>query len=225
MRLITIPVLLAAVAWTTLVVLAYSDWGLIFKASLPAWLVCATVWAVMRLAFGRSHKPKPRSVPERAHVGNGGRLSIAGVAVAVSLAIFIFAGWGGKWLDSANESAREDVAIDMRTPNKRVLGNESQKPLTKEEPDKSRRAEAVLQHTNELWSVQVGAFRNEQDAITLATTLKNKGYEAYVIRGEVNAVSLYRAKVGRFTTRDEAERLLRILKDKEAYTTAFVVKM
>jgi hypothetical protein len=54
---------------------------------------------------------------------------------------------------------------------------------------------------------------------------RNKGYEAYVMRAEVDSVSLYRAKVGRFRTRDEAEGLLEVLKDKEAYTAAFVSRM
>jgi hypothetical protein len=53
----------------------------------------------------------------------------------------------------------------------------------------------------------------------------DRGYKAYVIRAEVNAVNLYRTKVGRFRTREEAERLLLVMKDKEAYPTAFVARM
>jgi hypothetical protein len=223
MKFITIPVLFLTLAWTILLFLAYSDWDLIFKGSLPAWVLCAAVWAVTRLIFRGSHKRSEAS--EKADIWNRTRRPLAGVAVALSLAIFIFAVWDRKWLDRGNESVGDTSAVDLRTTSKGVLGSESQKLLTKKQPDKSRKAAAILQYTNELWAVQVGAFRSEQDALKLATTLKNKGYEAYVIRREVEALTLYKAKVGRFTTRDQAERLLRVLKDKEAYTTAFVARM
>jgi len=44
-----------------------------------------------------------------------------------------------------------------------------------------------------------------------------------VTSADVNAVTLYRTNVGRFRTRAAAEKLLLKLKDKEAYTTAFVL--
>jgi cell division protein FtsN len=133
--------------------------------------------------------------------------------VTTSLVIFVFAVFGVKWLEKGNESRREVLSLARNTASERILGSES------------ARADALLQNKDELWSVQVGAFRSEQDAVKLAASLKIKGYEAHVIRGELNAVNLYRAKVGRFGTREEAERLLRVLKDKEAYRTAFVVRM
>lgn len=223
MNFITIPVLFLASVWTVLLFLAYSDWDLFFKGSLPAWVVCAAVWGITRLIFWGSHNRSRAS--EKTDIWNRIRLPLAGAAVALSLAIFIFAVWDRKWLDRGNRSVGDISAVDLGSTSKRVSGSESQKLLTKKQPDKSRRAEAILRYPNELWAVQVGAFRSEQDALKLATTLKNKGYEAYVIRREVEALTLYKAKVGRFATRDEAERLLRVLKDKEAYTTAFVAKM
>jgi DedD protein len=92
----------------------------------------------------------------------------------------------------------------------------------KDEP-KANRTKA--QETQGLWSVQVGAFRSEQDATKLATVLKKRGWEAYVTSADVNRVTFYRTHVGRFRTRAAAERLLLKLKDKEAYKTAFVVSM
>lgn len=223
MNFIRIPVLFLTSAWTVLLSLAYSDWDLIVKGSLPAWVVCAAVWGVTRLILWGS--PKRSRASEKTDIWNRIRLPLAGAAAALSLAIFIFAVWDRKWLDRGNKSVGDSSAVDHRTPSKRVSGSESQKLLTKRQPDKSRRGEAILQYPNERWAVQVGAFRSEQDALKLATTLKNKGYEAYVIRREVDALTLYKAKVGRFATRHEAEKLLRVLKDKEAHATAFVARM
>ena len=220
---ITIPLLLATLAWTALSFFAYSDWVFAFKISLPVWLVCAAVWAITRFSSAALHKRS--SAPEKANIAHRKRLSIASVAVTVSLAIVVLALWGVKWLERGNESGRKNVSVARSAANARVPGKENQRLRTEEESKRRRSPETIPQHAKELWSVQVGAFRSEQDAVKVATTLKGKGYEAYVIRGEDNAVNLYRAKVGRFTTREEAERLLKVLKDKEAFRTAFVVKL
>jgi hypothetical protein len=219
---ITIPILLATLAWTALSFFAYSDWAFAFRISLPVWLVCAAVWAITRFSSAASHKRS--SAAEKADIAHRNRLSIASVAVTVSLAILVLAVWGVKWLERGNDSGRKGGSVARNTAHGRI-GKEDQRLQTKGEPKTSRSAEATPQHTKERWSVQVGAFRSEQDAAKVATTLKGKGYEAYVIRGEDNAVNLYRAKVGRFTTREEAERLLRVLKDIEAFRTAFVVRL
>jgi Na+-transporting methylmalonyl-CoA/oxaloacetate decarboxylase gamma subunit len=220
---ITIPFLLATLAWTALSFFAYSDWVFAFRISLPVWLVCAAVWAITRFSSAALHKRS--SAPEKANIAHRNRLSIASVAVAVFLAILVLAVWGVKWLERGNESGRKSGPVARNTADGRVLGKETQRLQTEEEPKRSRSTETIPQHTKERWSVQVGAFRSEQDAVKVATTLKGKGYEAYVIRGADNAVNLYQAKVGRFTTREEAERLLRVLKDKEAFSTAFVGRL
>jgi cell division septation protein DedD len=219
MRFITIPVFLATLAWTAVFVLAYNDWTLILRGSLPAWVVCSALWALTELI--RLVASPLKSAPGKAIGGTAAR---AAVALAVSLGISIFAVSSPEWLQTMNEPLSETIAVDVTTMHRVVAADETHSVLLKEAPAVSR-AEAVLEEIAELWSVQVGSFRREQDAAELATVLRKKGYEAYVMQAEVGSVSLYRAKVGRFKTRIEAERLLKVLKDKEAYTAAFVSRM
>jgi hypothetical protein len=216
---ITIPLLLAALAWTALSFLAYSDWVLVFKSSLPVWLVWAAVCGLTRIVSARA--PKPRAASEKANTAHRHRLPVTGAAVAVSLAILILTVWSVKWLERRNNSGRNVVSVAR---NSTSAGKESERLPKAEKPKKNRSTETTPRAKKERWSVQVGAFRSEQDAVKVAKSLKGKGYKAYVMRGEDNA-NVYRAKVGRFATREEAERLLRVLKDKEALRSAFVARL
>jgi cell division septation protein DedD len=139
--------------------------------------------------------------------------------MAASLSVFVLAVLSGRWLEKRKEPVKEAPEPSSR--------GEKLHPPPKDEPESKAKAaaEAPARKTEARWSVQVAAFRREEEALRLATTLKKKGYEAYVMRAEVNAVSFYRTKIGRFRTREEAERFLTVLKDKEVYTTAFVARM
>jgi cell division septation protein DedD len=216
---ITVPILLGTLAWTALSFFAYSDWVLAFKSSLPVWLVYAAVWALTR--FGSAALLKRRKAPEKARAAQRNRLAVVGAGAAVSLAFFVLVVWGAKQLE--REPSGSNVVSVAR--NSASVGKENRSLQTAEKPKKGRSAETTSQPKQEGWSVQVGAFKSKQEAVKVATTLKGKGYEAYVMRSEDNAVNVYRAKVGRFTTREEAERLLKVLKDKEALSTAFVGKL
>jgi hypothetical protein len=57
------------------------------------------------------------------------------------------------------------------------------------------------------WALQVAAYPEEKDAKDLATRLKEMGYDAFVVKGELKNRSWYRVRVGRLKTRQEAENL------------------
>lgn len=219
MRWGTIICLSAAMGWTALSFMAYRDWDLAFQSSLVAWLISGVFWIAVRMNFAGLRRG------EKAKIHNRSRLAIAGVVVVASLSIFVSAFFTGQWPGKRNKSNKEGSSVARRSatePSSR--GQRSQLPAKEESKGKAAVQERA-QKTEGLWSVQVAAFRSEGDAVKLATTLRDKGYKAYVIRAEVNAVNLYRTKVGRFRTRREAESFLIVLKDKEAYTTAFVARM
>lgn len=71
----------------------------------------------------------------------------------------------------------------------------------KKEKEKPAPAKAAVQKTT--YSVQVGAFRQRQEAETRAATLKSKGYES-VIEAPVPPNSLFLLKVGKFNSRADA---------------------
>lgn len=222
MKWVTILCLSPALGWTGLSFMAYRDLGFAFHSSLAAWLISGILWVTIRLNFARSGKRSHASEKAKIHHRHG--VAIAGVVVAVSLGIFVLTALTSQWLGKKNKPGKGGFLTALRSGTEPSKKQKLQPPAN-DEPKSKAATEQMAQSAEELWSVQVAAFKSEQDAVKLATALKDRGYKAYVIRAEVNAVNLYRTKVGRFRTREEAERLLLVLKDKEAYISAFVARM
>jgi len=66
------------------------------------------------------------------------------------------------------------------------------------------------------FSVQLGAFSNEHNAVRLAGQLKEKGYDAFVVEGFVTGKgTLHLVLIGRFKDRREAVRAAAGIKSKE----------
>jgi general secretion pathway protein D len=73
------------------------------------------------------------------------------------------------------------------------------------------------------WSVQVISFPESNLASQLVKTLSDRGYDAYVVVASVEGHTWYRVRVGRFSTLQQAESTLRVLKSKEGFAQAFAV--
>lgn len=73
--------------------------------------------------------------------------------------------------------------------------------------------------TDNLYRVQVGAFKEKQNADNLVTKLKNQGYSDAFIKQ--NDDGLYRVQVGAFSIKSNAENLLKKLKG-QGYSDAFI---
>ena len=65
------------------------------------------------------------------------------------------------------------------------------------------------------FSIQVVALRTEGTARALLSRLKRKNYHAYLEAG--GEAELHRVRVGRFATRDEAERIVEKLRNEEEF--------
>jgi cell division septation protein DedD len=85
-----------------------------------------------------------------------------------------------------------------------------------------KEAKAGRETREEVWVVQVGAFRHERDGKSLAQKLKDKGYDAHVVSANIKGRIWYRVRVGQMTTREEAEDFKETFKRKENYTEAFI---
>jgi DedD protein len=72
-----------------------------------------------------------------------------------------------------------------------------------------------------IWRAQVNAFPDERSAKLLVDRLKNKGYNAYVSETLNRGKTWYRVSVGRYNSREEAEKIVEALKSKENYPRAF----
>ncbi|MBM4260825.1 MAG: hypothetical protein FJ145_05205 [Deltaproteobacteria bacterium] len=73
------------------------------------------------------------------------------------------------------------------------------------------------------WAVQVGTYPDEKDANLTAARLKEKGFDAFVVRGDVKGKRWYRVRVGRLASRAEAETLQKKLAGQEKTGQSMIV--
>ena len=97
---------------------------------------------------------------------------------------------------------------------------------SREAPAKSSqpRAKMSAKKNATIWAVQVKAFTRGGDAQVLASKLKGKGYDAYVVSTTIRGKTWHRVRVGRLSTRTEARSLLERLKTREKFTGAIITK-
>ena len=78
---------------------------------------------------------------------------------------------------------------------------------------------------NHIWMVQVASLPEEKDADQMADRLRQKGYDARVIRAAVDNRLRYRVRVGQLTTRNEAVELNNTLKANEKFSDSYISRV
>jgi len=91
----------------------------------------------------------------------------------------------------------------------------------KHEPAKHEPAPSAAKEPGKVWRAQVNAFPDERSAKQIVDRLKNKGYNAYVMEVQNKGKTWYRVSVGKYGSRDEADRMVETLRSKENYPKAF----
>lgn len=94
--------------------------------------------------------------------------------------------------------------------------------LTQTTAKKTERINAEPQDPGKNWRAQVNAYPDQRSAKLIADRLKNKGYNAYVSEVQNQGKTWYRVSVGRYTSRDDADKALEALRNKENFSKAFV---
>jgi cell division septation protein DedD len=74
------------------------------------------------------------------------------------------------------------------------------------------------------WAVQVGAFPGLGEAARLVENLRKKNYDAHVVKSVINGREWHQVRVGRLTSRVEAQQLQEVLKGKEGFRQSLVTK-
>lgn len=74
---------------------------------------------------------------------------------------------------------------------------------------------------SKIWRAQVNAYPDERSAKLIVDRLKNKGYNAYVTEVQNKGKTWFRVSVGKYGSRDEADRVVEQLKSKENFSNAF----
>ena len=100
----------------------------------------------------------------------------------------------------------------------------TEKRAASEAPTKIREATdtAAAKEAGKPWRAQVNAYPDERSAKLIVDRLKNKGYNAYVTEAQNKGKTWYRVNVGRYGSREEAEKIVEVLRSKENFSKAFV---
>ncbi len=130
----------------------------------------------------------------------------------------------------SNTAAVADKSPSDKVPAK-VTKAEAPAPKAEKKPEKvtveaaPKQQEAVTRseaaESSRVWRAQVNAFPDERSAKLLVDRLKNKGYNAYVSEVQNRGRTWFRVSVGRYDSRDEAEKTVETLKAKENFSRAF----
>jgi DedD protein len=95
-------------------------------------------------------------------------------------------------------------------------------PPAEEPPKKVETAEPnEKKEQGKIWRAQVNAFPDERSAQQVVDRLKNKGYKAYVTEVQNRGKSWYRVSVGKYNSRDEADKMVELMRTKENFPKAF----
>jgi cell division septation protein DedD len=92
-------------------------------------------------------------------------------------------------------------------------------PSAAKKPEAAANADA--KDPGQAWRAQVNALPEENSAKLIVDRLNNKGYNAYVTAVENRGKTWYRVNVGKFGSRDEAEKMAEVLRSKESFPKAF----
>jgi DedD protein len=132
---------------------------------------------------------------------------------------------------SKAKSAERDEKAETKTENAAKVQTTAAKTAEKK-ADKSAAAtdpakktgapDATAQKENDKnWRAQVNAFPDERSAKLIVDRLKNKGYNAYVTEVQNRGKTWFRVSVGKYTSREEADRMVEVLRSKENFPKAF----
>jgi cell division septation protein DedD len=97
--------------------------------------------------------------------------------------------------------SEEEIKKEVTPEEKPPLTEPSTIKTLEVEPEVKVIKESETVSNKKVYTVQVGAFSKQEGAQKLATEIRDKGYQTYVIKGK----TLYKVQVGEFKTSEEAK--------------------
>jgi cell division protein FtsN len=121
------------------------------------------------------------------------------------------------------KSAAERPAEDMARAEALIVEEKKPQRIAAQPAAKKTESTASAETGDQakIWRAQVNAFPDERSAKLLVDRLKIKGYNAYVSEVQNRGKTWYRVNVGRYQSREEAEKVAEALQTKENYSKAF----
>jgi cell division septation protein DedD len=130
--------------------------------------------------------------------------------------------------EELREAKRAEKVAKAEVKGSKLPARQELTSLAKRDEDKPaeagrklKSAEAEPKHSGKPWTVQVNAFPDEKSAKSWVDRLRDKGYNAYVSESHLQGRTWYRVRVGRFDSREEAEKIQESLKKKEHLSKSF----
>jgi cell division septation protein DedD len=134
-------------------------------------------------------------------------------------------------LAAAEENSREAKPVDkivQPEPKVKTVVAKTEAPAIAEKkvavedvPKKRGTTSTESKEPGKTWRAQVNAFPDERSAQQIVDRLKNKGYNAYVTEVQNKGKTWFRVSVGKFGSRDDADKMVETLRTKESYPKAF----
>jgi len=115
----------------------------------------------------------------------------------------------------------EKAAKAAAKPDTQLAKPAEDKAAKPQPPADTAKSESADSSEARVWRAQVDAFPDERSAKQLVDRLKNKGYNAYVTEVQFRGKNWYRVSVGKYGAREEADKVVSVLKGKENYAKAF----
>ena len=131
---------------------------------------------------------------------------------------------GTKETKTVKASAPEETqAAAQKAKEKAVAQNSAAAETKKTAPAKPAEEEkSKTETTSKEWTVQVNASTDEGSQQKLVERLKQKGYDAYLVKTNQNGRDWYRVRVGHFAARGQAQEMLEVLQTKENFKAIIV---
>ncbi len=132
--------------------------------------------------------------------------------------------------NETQEPVKADIKPGKSEPNandtvaeRKLVEKKAAKTLAAAEPAKTVASAENSEQKDvpKTWSVQLNAFPDERSAKQLVDRLKNKGYNAVISEGRNKTKVWYRVRVGKYSSREEADKALENLKNRENFDKAF----
>jgi DedD protein len=126
----------------------------------------------------------------------------------------------------AEKMAKAETKAEVRPKVEAVAAKTAEKKSEKSaaaaEATKKNKPEAIDQKDEgKVWRAQVNALPDEHAAKQIVDRLRNKGYNAYVMEVQNKGKSWFRVSVGKFNSREEADKMVETLRSKENFPKAF----
>ncbi len=143
----------------------------------------------------------------------------------------------GKPEVAAIKSTEKKIDVQKQVEEKKVESKSTspeEKKNEKEKPSKNRKmitkAEKVPEEnkfvdiTDAKFTLQVGAFPDRFQALKIAAELEKKGYDSWIQRGKSKNKDIFRVRIGKFSTKQDAEKFKQQFDKKEKYNS-FITSM